>query len=818
MRNPNDFEVRNLAFLKLRGFDFGLLEPTPTGLAKSIMDATGHYRDFLLRNHIHDYGSQLQGRDGKRSIPAGFLDPSGEVVETAASLYRPGTGNGDPRIWFSGLGKYCDPGDILVTLWQGGQLLLANVSQLDLSKERWAIMNDSTTPHTTPSYWQVLGRLWDKATGGSDVAARPSVKTDDLWPTAPRPPGVEEGCRWIREGLETSTAEPRMLFLVGGPGAGKSHAAAETVASLRERSPRGDGLAHRTYRYQAADRDLLLVNDATIGSDAQEQPPLITDINEAVSTGSHVLACVNRGILVEESSRTREAPGSGGAGEAAVRWLHGETDQPGAEWTIDTDTSQRSYFRSGRIIRSGRPVARVLAVFVDVCSLLERSPQVVLAQPSPDRLEVRAEAYSIGDFSERTTSDPSSTPAGALLTEVLEVIGTATPPDSIDPRFNPVLANQQSLSNPRVRSNLLSVLRASEIASTQRMTYREVWGAITRCLVGETPELVGPTELEHYLSLLQPSSVDAIDRFNELRRLAALRYAQALFGASGQGGVPASDPHRNPITKLTHVVDPVRDSIPGRFDGSWNSGWATPLADAFAGTVSPGSPLKALLLELDHDDAFPSAVTSFDEEVDRAFVEATQHPLLSDGDRYAFIAWYGGYLMRLYATANGIPAYRREVAAWTRAWYMAPDITEFESRLRTLLRPLRMPGKSGSPSLIPLFDSRTNPIMGNPSHPKLALRADDFDIETSTDSDSLFLHLTEKGREVAQISLDFALMREALACEAGHSGVTELSDATSPRLERFRAARLVPGQLQETRHYTVVSGKEEYALVVGGQP
>ncbi|WP_336716279.1 hypothetical protein [Arthrobacter sp. USHLN218] len=816
MRDPNDFEAGNLAFLKLRGFDFGLLEPTPTGLAKSIMDATGPYRDFLARNGIHDYGSQPRGRDGKRILAAGFLDPSGEVVATAASLYRPGTGNGDPRIWFSGLGKYIHAGDILVTLWDGRQLLLANASQLDLSKEQWGMMNNATTQDTRPGYWQILGRLWDKATGGSDVAARPSSKTDDVWPTAPRPPGVEEACQWIREGLEASTAEPRMLFLVGGPGAGKSHAAAETVASLTERSARGDGLAHRSYRYQAADRDLLLINDATIGSDTQEQPPLITDINEAISTGSHVLACVNRGILVEESSRTRQSPGSGGAGEAAVRWLHGESDQPGAEWTIDTDVSRRSYIRSGHLIRSGRPVARVLAVFVDVCSLLERSPQVALAQPSPDRLEVRAEAYLIGDFSERSAMDASATPAGALLTEVLEIIGNSTPSDSINPRFNPILANQHSLSNPRVRNNLLSVLRASEIASTQRMTYREVWGALTRCLIGETPELVGPTGLEHYLSLIQPTSVDAIDRFNELRRLAGLRYTQALFGVSGPG-IPGLDPQRNPITKLTHVIDPVKDSIPGRFDGTWNSGWATPLADAFAGTISPGSPLKALLSELDPEDAFPSAVTSFDEEVDRAFVEATQHPSLSDGDRYAFIAWYGGYLMRLYATANGIPAYRREVAAWTRAWYMAPDITEFESRLRTLLRPLRVPGQGGSASLIPLFDSRTNPIMGNLSNPKLALRSDDFDIETSTDSESLFLHLTEKGREVAQISLDFALMREALACEAGHSGITELSDATSPRLERFRAARLVPRQLRETRHFTVVSGKEEHALVVGGQ-
>jgi hypothetical protein len=38
-----------------------LIEPTETGLKKSIMDATGSVRNFLTENQIHDYDLQGQG-------------------------------------------------------------------------------------------------------------------------------------------------------------------------------------------------------------------------------------------------------------------------------------------------------------------------------------------------------------------------------------------------------------------------------------------------------------------------------------------------------------------------------------------------------------------------------------------------------------------------------------------------------------------------------------------------------------------------------------------------------------------------------------
>ena len=94
------------------GVTVGLLVPTETGYKKSIMDATLSMRSFLHEAGIHDYAMQLQGPDAKVCVPANFVLPD-KFVKTTASLYRPVTKKGDPRIWFSKLTHYCSPTDLL---------------------------------------------------------------------------------------------------------------------------------------------------------------------------------------------------------------------------------------------------------------------------------------------------------------------------------------------------------------------------------------------------------------------------------------------------------------------------------------------------------------------------------------------------------------------------------------------------------------------------------------------------------------------------------------------------------------------------------
>lgn len=88
------------------------LVPTPTGYEKSIMDATAPIRQLLFDAQVHDYEAQEQGPSNKVLIPAHFVNYS-DVTDSVASLYRPVTKKGDPRIWFSNLRKYCSPCNLL---------------------------------------------------------------------------------------------------------------------------------------------------------------------------------------------------------------------------------------------------------------------------------------------------------------------------------------------------------------------------------------------------------------------------------------------------------------------------------------------------------------------------------------------------------------------------------------------------------------------------------------------------------------------------------------------------------------------------------
>lgn len=108
-----------------------LIEPTATGLKKSIMDATGSVRNFLKRNNIHDYDSQKQGPENKVIIPAVIYGEL-KTVDSNASLYRPQTKNGDPRVWFSGLTKIATPNDIVAIIYYEGQFHVFNLTRLNV--------------------------------------------------------------------------------------------------------------------------------------------------------------------------------------------------------------------------------------------------------------------------------------------------------------------------------------------------------------------------------------------------------------------------------------------------------------------------------------------------------------------------------------------------------------------------------------------------------------------------------------------------------------------------------------------------------------
>jgi hypothetical protein len=126
--------VENKKLLVSKGIDFVTFEPTLTGLKKSILDATHPVRHLFRNEGFHDYDSQGQGPEHKVMKTALFIG-NDECKNSVMSLYRPVTKQGDPRMWFRGLGDFAEAGDQVALIFADEQLILLNLSTLQLAED-----------------------------------------------------------------------------------------------------------------------------------------------------------------------------------------------------------------------------------------------------------------------------------------------------------------------------------------------------------------------------------------------------------------------------------------------------------------------------------------------------------------------------------------------------------------------------------------------------------------------------------------------------------------------------------------------------------
>ena len=113
MLSKSDIDLNEfIPFFAEERVPVAFLVPTETGYEKSIMDATYSVRELLKEKGINDYEKQGQGPDNKLIVDARFVYAD-HLEETEASLYRPITKKGDPRIWFYSLKDYCIPCNLL---------------------------------------------------------------------------------------------------------------------------------------------------------------------------------------------------------------------------------------------------------------------------------------------------------------------------------------------------------------------------------------------------------------------------------------------------------------------------------------------------------------------------------------------------------------------------------------------------------------------------------------------------------------------------------------------------------------------------------
>ncbi len=173
LRPLTEIERQRIKRLTAESVDITLIQPTKTGLGKSILDATAPVRNFLKSNELHDYETQgLGATEHGIYIDAKLLQPDA-VISSRASLYRPKTKKGDPRIWFSKLPNYVEPDDMLAIATHNGHLSLLNITKIDIdhildvqqSGPIWEIIQEIGSSATSVAQ-ELLAKLRFIAQGG----------------------------------------------------------------------------------------------------------------------------------------------------------------------------------------------------------------------------------------------------------------------------------------------------------------------------------------------------------------------------------------------------------------------------------------------------------------------------------------------------------------------------------------------------------------------------------------------------------------------------------------------------------------------------
>lgn len=123
---------QNKELLAEYGIDFSVLTITATGIKKSIMDAVGSLRNFLVEEGFHNYENQKQGERYKVLKPCQLIT-SEKILNKTVSLYRPVTKKGDPRIWVYGLSSHVRADDELAFFIVDDLLYVLNLNSVDIS-------------------------------------------------------------------------------------------------------------------------------------------------------------------------------------------------------------------------------------------------------------------------------------------------------------------------------------------------------------------------------------------------------------------------------------------------------------------------------------------------------------------------------------------------------------------------------------------------------------------------------------------------------------------------------------------------------------
>ena len=664
----------------------------------------------------------------------------------------------------------------------------------------------------TITYEDALSKLQERAFGGSGVAAAPGDSQDDqeFFTEGPLMAGSSSAVDWFKKSLEdTESSALAILILVGAPGNGKSFISKKVVDKLKDIDNKPDGLHHRTYSYKSdSGRDLLVVNDASIPN-SEPDVTLVDDINNAVSDKKLLLININRGILYQEINKKDVDTSS--IGYLIINWID-KKESAGDEdigLTVRKEDSKGSPLINACVEGlSVKGEINITAVFMDSCSLLESEIKVVGSQlDSNPWLKVDI-PYRIAPLHTRSPTFSEATPAGQVLAKFVRDFPK---PDSETDK-DPFQANLKSLQSEKVRGRILTAIRLAEIASSTRMTYRELWGTISILLIGNTVN--NPSDKEvNPLKWLKEKNLEALEgkeKFLEMLSLASIRLHQAIFGANDcfDSELVAKT---SPVLQLTQKIDPIADALD----------WARPVYDSFYGQTEGKDILKAIVDETEKDE-LNEYITKFDLELDSLITKALNEEndwISTEKERKQLIRWYGNYLIRMLAICEGKTSYYEELDNWIESWNHAAKFRELDQKLAIGLNTLLSPTSTEKNDSVfyPIFASKVEPIDQEVESTQIAIESKtNIKYDAEPDGDFLSINLKSEGSQVSdkpiiKLELDFPLLREAWSCSEGYIGVTDQARLSTPRIERFRSAMI-------NRNHNIFLFSKESQVSLGQKP
>lgn len=226
LRQLTDIEWRRMKRLTAASVDVTLLQPTKTGLGKSIMDATASVRNFLREKDLHDFDLQCRGAREHGVKLEAYLLSENSLIESTASLYKPEAKpnkEGDPRIWFYGLPAYAEADDMLALTEHDGRIVVINLTSVDVTH----VLNV-----------QQQGPLWDTL---QEISADANSVADEL---------LQKLRQIAQRGLIPSVMDARADTAIG-----RTLEAALGIAINSAREPDYKGIELKSYRRRSGSRE-----------------------------------------------------------------------------------------------------------------------------------------------------------------------------------------------------------------------------------------------------------------------------------------------------------------------------------------------------------------------------------------------------------------------------------------------------------------------------------------------------------------------------------------------------------------------------------